>query len=321
MGLGMRVAIGGEAAARTGRDGLWAWPTRVVRFARRKPLGGIGLVIMAALLACAMFAPLLAPHSYEKQSIKDRLQGPSVTHPLGTDDRGRDVFSRIVYGARVSVFVGFGVIATSMLLAAAIGTVSGYYGGRIDMALQRLVDIFLAVPFLILALTLTSVMPRADEVRRFGPLTLDPAVQSALYIVLVLGISFSFGAGRVIRSAVIGIKSQPYMESARALGASDTRVLLCYVLPNVAPTILVLATVQLGAAVLAESSLQFLGFGIPPPLPSWGGMLSGPARAYITKAPLLSVWPGLAIAMTVFGFNMLGDALRDVLDPRLRGQG
>jgi peptide/nickel transport system permease protein len=291
----------------------------VLRFMRRKPLGAIGLVIVTVLFLCAMFAPVVAPYSYEQQKISDRLQDPSTKHLLGTDDRGRDMFSRIVYGARVSIFVGFGVIATSMVLATTVGTISGYYGGRLDILVQRAVDIFLAIPFLILALTLTSVLPKPDRAREVLFVSLEPSVQGALYIIIALGISFSFGSSRVIRGAAIAIKGNQYMESARALGASDARVLFRYVLPNIFPTILILATVQLGAAILAESSLQFLGFGIPPPVPSWGGMLGGVARTYITKAPLLSIWPGLAIAITVFGFNMLGDALRDVLDPRLRG--
>jgi peptide/nickel transport system permease protein len=291
----------------------------VWKFMRRKPLGGIGLVIVTVLLLCAVFAPIVAPYSYEKQSIRERLQGPSTNHWLGTDDRGRDMFSRIIYGARVSIFVGVGVITTSMLLATTIGTICGYYGGKLDIFFQRVVDVFLAVPFLILALTLTSILPKADRTREILFFDASPATQGALYIIIALGIGFSFGSSRVIRGATIAVKSNQYMESARALGASDGRILLRYVIPNIFPTILIIATVQLGAAILAESSLQFLGFGIPPPVPSWGGMLSGVARTYITKAPLLSVWPGLAIGITVFGFNMLGDALRDVLDPRLRG--
>jgi peptide/nickel transport system permease protein len=291
----------------------------VWKFMRRKPLGGIGLVIVTVLLLCAVFAPIVAPYSYEKQSIRERLQGPSANHWMGTDDRGRDMFSRIIYGARVSIFVGVGVITTSMLLATTIGTICGYYGGKLDIFFQRVVDVFLAIPFLILALTLTSILPKADRTREILFFDASPATQGALYIIIALGIGFSFGSSRVIRGATIAVKSNQYMESARALGASDGRILLRYVIPNIFPTILIIATVQLGAAILAESSLQFLGFGIPPPVPSWGGMLSGVARTYITKAPLLSVWPGLAIGITVFGFNMLGDALRDVLDPRLRG--
>lgn len=293
-------------------SGIW-------RFIRRKPLGGLGLVIVTVLFLCAIFAQVIAPYSYERQAIRERFQKPNTKHLLGTDDRGRDMFSRIIYGARVSIFVGFGVIATSMLLATTIGTLTGYFGGKLDILVQRLVDIFLAIPFLILALTLTSILPRPDRTREFLFFSLEPSVQAALYIILTLGISFSIGSSRVIRGAAIAIKGNQYMESARALGATHLRILMRYVLPNIFPTILILATVQLGSAILAESSLQFLGFGIPPPVPSWGGMLGGVARTYITREPLLSIWPGLAIAITVFGFNMLGDALRDVLDPRLRG--
>lgn len=313
------IGAAGALRTRAERPLPFAAASAVWKFMRRKPLGGIGLVIVTVLLLCAIFAPLVAPFSYEKQSIRERLQGPSAKHWLGTDDRGRDMFSRIIFGARVSIFVGVGVISTSMILATTIGTICGYYGGKLDIFFQRVVDIFLAVPFLILALTLTSILPKADRTREILFYDASPAVQGALYIIIALGIGFSFGSSRVIRGATIAVKSNQYMESARALGASDGRILLRYVIPNIFPTILIIATVQLGAAILAESSLQFLGFGIPPPVPSWGGMLSGVARTYITKAPLLSVWPGLAIGITVFGFNMLGDALRDVLDPRLRG--
>lgn len=313
------ISAAGAIRARVERPLPLTVANAVWTFMKRKPLGGVGLLIVVVLFLCAVFAPVIAPYSYEKQNIRDRLQGPSADHWLGTDDRGRDMFSRIIYGARVSIFVGFGVISTSMFLATTIGTICGYYGGKLDIVFQRIVDIFLAVPFLILALTLTSILPKPDRTREILFFNADPAMQGALYIIVALGIGFSFGSSRVIRGATIAVKSNQYMEAARALGASDGRILLRYILPNIFPTILIIATVQLGAAILAESSLQFLGFGIPPPVPSWGGMLSGVARTYITKAPLLSVWPGLAIGITVFGFNMLGDALRDVLDPRLRG--
>jgi len=313
------IGLAGALRARQERGLPLALAYAVGHFMRRKPLGGVGLVIVTLLFLCAIFAPAIAPYRYDQQRIAERLQPPSAKHWLGTDDRGQDMFSRIVYGARVSVLVGFGVIFTSTLLATVVGTLSGYFGGWLDIAVQRLVDIFLAIPFLILALTLTTVVPKPDHTRTLGPLVLEPAVQGALTIVLALGFGFSFGASRVIRGAVIAIKGNQYMEAARALGASHPRILLRYVLPNVFPTIIVLASVQIGAAILAESSLSFLGFGVPPPTPSWGRMLSGIGRTYITQQPLLTIWPGLAIAITVFGFNMLGDALRDVLDPRLRG--
>lgn len=290
-----------------------------LRFARRKPLGGIGGAIVLLLLLCAIFAPLIATHSFEKQSIRERYQRPSADHYLGTDDLGRDMFSRIIYGARVSVLIGFGVILVSSTLAGAVGIVTGYYGGRLDLIVQRVIDILISFPALILLITLSAVFPRPESNWRFGPLELDPSGQRGLYIAITLGLLFSFGSSRVVRGAVLSIKNNQYIEGARALGANDVRILLQYIVPNIFPTLLILATVQLGAAILAESSLSFLGFGIPPPVPSWGGMLSGIARTQVTREPLLSVWPGLAIAIAVFGFNMLGDALRDVLDPRLRG--
>ncbi|MGE0539049.1 MAG: ABC transporter permease [Dehalococcoidia bacterium] len=291
----------------------------VWKFMRRKPLGGIGLVIVAILFISAIFAPLIATHSFEQQNIRNRFQKPSAEHFLGTDDLGRDIFSRIVYGARVSVLVGFGVVFVAGLLASTVGIVTGFYGKGVDLVIQRFVDILIAFPNLILLITFTALFPRPEEALAIGPVSLDPSAQRGLYIVIALGILFSFGASRVVRGSVISIKNNQYIEAARAIGATDSRILLRYILPNIFPTLLILTTVQLGAAILAESSLSFLGFGIPPPVPAWGGMLSGIGRAFITREPLLSVWPGLAIALAVFGFNMLGDALRDVLDPRLRG--
>jgi peptide/nickel transport system permease protein len=291
----------------------------VLRFMRRKPLGGVGLVIVTALFICAVFAPAIAPYSFEKQNIRERYQKPSLAHWLGTDDLGRDIFSRIVYGARVSVLIGFGVVVVAGLLAGTVGILTGFYGGGLDLIVQRFVDILISFPALILLITFTALFPKPENAMHLGPITLDPSGQRGLYIVIALGVLFSFGASRVVRSAVIAIKNNQYIEGARTIGATDSRILLRYILPNIFPTLLILSTVQLGAAILAESSLSFLGFGIPPPVPAWGGMLSGIARSHITREPLLSVWPGLAIALAVFAFNMLGDALRDVLDPRLRG--
>jgi len=289
------------------------------KFMRRKPMGGVGLVIVLALFFAAVFAPLVAPQSFEKQSIRERYQKPSLNHLLGTDDLGRDIFSRIVYGARVSVLIGFGVVLIAGLLAGTAGVVTGFYGEKVDLIVQRFVDILIAFPGLILLITFTALFPKPENALKLGPITLDPSGQRGLYIVIALGILTSFGASRVVRGAVIGIKNNQYIEGARAIGATDSRILLRYILPNIFPTLLILSTVQLGGAILAESSLSFLGFGIPPPVPAWGGMLTGIARSNLTREPLVSVWPGLAITLAVFGFNMLGDALRDVLDPRLRG--
>lgn len=289
------------------------------KFVRRKPLGGIGLAIVGLLFIFALFAPVIATQSYEKQNIRARYQKPSAAHLLGTDDLGRDIFSRIVYGARVSVLIGFGVVLVAGILSSIAGVLTGFYGGKLDLIVQRFIDILISFPALILLITFTALFPKPTRSLDFGIVSLDPSAQRGLYIVVALGILTSFGASRVVRGSVISIKNNQYIEGARAIGANDWRILVRYILPNIFPTLLILSTVQLGGAILAESSLSFLGFGIPPPVPAWGGMLSGVARSQITREPLLSVWPGLAIALAVFGFNMLGDALRDVLDPRLRG--
>jgi peptide/nickel transport system permease protein len=304
---------------RMGRGPILGPITSVQHFMRRKPLGAVGLVIVALLFFCAIFAPFISPYSFEKQNIRERYQKPSTSHFLGTDDLGRDMFSRIIYGARVSVLIGFGVVLIAGLIAGTVGVVTGYYGGLTDLVVQRFVDILISFPALILLITFTAMFPKPESALHLGPITLDPSGQRGLYIVIALGVLTSFGASRVVRGAVISIKSNQYIEGAKAIGATDSRILLRYILPNIFPTLLILSTVQLGGAILAESSLAFLGFGIPPPVPAWGGMLSGIARSQITREPLMSVWPGLAIALAVFGFNMLGDALRDVLDPRLRG--
>ncbi len=271
-------------------------------FIRKKPLGAFGGAIVLLLLLTAILAPLLAPYPYDEAHADVRLQGPSLAHPLGTDANGRDMLSRIIYGARVSVTVGFGAVLIGTGLATIIGAISGYFGGLFDLLVQRFVDIWISFPALVLLISIISM---------FGP--------GLWNVTFVLGILLAPGASRVIRSAVLAIRYQPYMESARCIGATDRRILVRYVLPNVFAPIIILATVQLGGAILAESTVSFLGYGVPPPAPAWGGMLSGQGRAFMLQSPWLSIWPGLAITLAVFGFNMLGDALRDVLDPRLRG--
>jgi len=271
-------------------------------FLKRKPLGAVGAVIVVALIATAILAPSLAPYPYDVGDSSVRLQGPSPAHPFGTDANGRDMLSRIIWGARISVTVGFGAVAISTLLAVVIGIVSGYFGGAVDLTIQRLVDIWLSFPALVLLVSLVAMV--------------QPGLWS---VTATLGILLAPGTSRVVRGAVIAIRHLPYIESASCLGAGHGRVLLRYILPNVFAPIIVLATVQLGTAILAESTLSFLGYGVPPPHPAWGAMLSGTGRAFMLQSPWLSIWPGLAISLVVFGFNMLGDALRDELDPRLRG--
>jgi peptide/nickel transport system permease protein len=290
------VRAPGRQAVRPGRVG---W---VARFVVRKPLGAIGGGIVLLLLVVALAAPWLAPYAYDVGTASERLRGPSLAHPFGTDANGRDMLSRIIWGARVSVTVGFGAVALSTVLAVAIGVVSGYFGGWFDLLVQRFVDIWISFPALVLLISLIAVV---------GP--------DLWSVTVALGALLAPGTSRVVRGAVIGIRHLPYIESASCIGAGHGRVIARYVLPNVFAPIVILATVQLGTAILAESTLSFLGYGVPPPHPAWGAMLSGTGRAFMLQSPWLSIWPGLAISLAVFGFNMLGDALRDELDPRLRG--
>jgi peptide/nickel transport system permease protein len=274
----------------------------VLRFCWRKPLGAIGGVIILALLVMAVFAGQIAPYAYD-ESIA-RMKPPGAQFWMGTDNLGRDVWSRVVYGARISVTVGFATVALSTLLAVAIGVSSAYVGRTYDILVQRLVDAWISFPALVIILSLLAAL---------GP--------GLLNLILALSIIGSAGASRVIRGATLSVMQHPYVEAARAIGAGHARILTLYVLPNIMATIIILATIGLGTVILAESALSFLGFGVPPPYPSWGGMLSGSGRTFMYHAPWMALCPGAAISLAVFGFNMLGDALRDVLDPRLRGSG
>jgi peptide/nickel transport system permease protein len=272
------------------------------RLVREKPLGAFGGILVLVLMLCAIFAHWIAPYPYDETNVRQRLKPPGAQFYLGTDNLGRDVFSRIIYGARISVTVGFGAVTLSILLATLLGVASGYFGGKVDVFIQRVVDAAMAFPPLVLLLSIMAVL---------GP--------GLLNIILVLGIIPSANRSRIIRSATLSAKENQYVEAARAVGASHLRIILCYVLPNIMAPIIVVATNALGAVILIEATLSFLGFGVPPPYPSWGEMLSGSGRSYMYKAPWMAVWPGVAISLAVFGFNMLGDALRDLLDPRLRG--
>jgi peptide/nickel transport system permease protein len=272
------------------------------RLIKEKPLGAVGAVIVVVLLFCAAFAPWIATHPYDQANIRHRLKPPSTQFYLGTDNLGRDLFSRIIYGARISVTVGFGAVAIGTALATMIGVGSGYFGGKFDVLMQRVVDAWMAFPFLVVLLSVMAIL---------GP--------GLLNVILSLGVLSAANSSRIIRSAALSAKENQYIEAARAVGASHLRIILWYILPNVMATIIIIATVSLGFAILAESALSFLGLGVPPPYPSWGEMLSGSGRSYMHKAPWMATWPGVAISLAVFGFNMLGDALRDLLDPRLRG--
>jgi peptide/nickel transport system permease protein len=273
-------------------------------FCRRKPLGAVGGGLVLGMLVMAAGADWIAHYPYDQSIAGARMRPPSVQFWLGTDNLSRDMWSRVVYGARVSVTVGFATIALGTLAAAAIGISSAYVGGAYDMAVQRLVDAWMSFPYLVIILSLMAVL---------GP--------GLLNLILSLSLLIAAASARVIRGAALSVMQNAYIESARAMGIGHLRIVLRYVLPNVMATVIIIATIGLGGVILAESSLSFLGFGVPPPYPSWGAMLSGSGRSYMYRAPWMALWPGLAISLGVFGFNMLGDALRDVLDPRLRGGG
>lgn len=276
--------------------------TRLLRLARTKPLGVFGGVVVAGLLAVGILADQLAPYSYDDFDPARRLLAPTAAHPFGTDEQGRDVLSRVIYGARVSMVVAVGSAIVATLVGSAIGTVSGYFGGAVDLVTQRLIDVWLAFPGLIFVIFLVGILSNSFPV-----------------LILTIGLLYSAGSSRVVRGAVMAVRESLYVEAARALGARHGRILLRHIIPNVMAVIIVNTSAQLGSIILLESSLSFLGFGPPPPFPSWGRMLSE-ARTQMVYHPNLMLFPGLAVTLAVFSFNMFGDMVRDLLDPRLRGR-
>lgn len=276
---------------------------KLIASARRKPLGAIGAVVLASLVLVAVFASAIAPYDPQRFLIGARLQAPSWAHPMGTDAQSRDVLSRVIYGARLSLQVASLSVALAIVLGTTIGLISGYAGGKVDMLIQRLVDVVLAFPLMILLIALVAMLG-----------------QSVMNIVIALAIGRVPGIVRIVRGVTLSLRHEPYVEAARSLGATPARVLVQHLLPNAAAVILVVATSALGGIIIAETSLSFLGLGPPVTTPSWGKMLSGDARVYMTSAPWLGIFPGLAISVVVFSANMLGDAMRDALDPRLRSR-
>ena len=271
---------------------------------QRKPLGALGGVLLVAMLALAFFADWLAPYGYDEADMFARLKPSSPAHWLGTDNLGRDLLSRVIHGARVSMAVSFGAVAVGLAGATLVGLLSGYFGGRVDIAVQRVVDAFMCFPLLLVALTIMALI--------------GPGLGN---VILALGLVIAVRDSRVVRSAVLAVKSHLYVEAARALGVGHGAMIRRHIAPNIFAPIVILATVNIGSVILIEAALSFLGFGVPPPRPSWGGMLSGAGLVHMLRAPWLALWPGVALSLTVFGANMLGDALRDLLDPRLRGSG
>jgi peptide/nickel transport system permease protein len=282
------------------RHGMFA--DLCIRLVKEKPLGLVGGIIVLGLFLTGIFANFLAPYGYNETNLSDRLSPPSATHLLGTDNMGRDMLSRIVYGARISMIVGLAGAAISAVVGFLVGGVSGYFGGKFDIIFQRFVDAIMCFPSLILYLAIMAIIG-----------------QGLIPVILVLGITTGFMASRTIRSAVIGIKQNVYVQAADAIGTRVRNILLRHILPNIMPVIIVGFTLTVGSMILSEAMLSFLGYGIPPPTPTWGSMLQGSARRYMLQAPWMALWPGVALALAVYGVNMFGDALRDLWDPRLRG--
>jgi len=273
-----------------------------IRLVREKPLGIVGGVIVLLLLLTAIFADLLAPYGYNEIILADRLAPPSAKHLLGADNVGRDLLSRLIYGARISMYVGLGASAINVIFATLIGLTSGYLGGKFDIIVQRFVDAMLSFPMLIIVITLMNLIGTG-----------------IVQVIIVLGIWGGILWIRVVRSAVIAIKENVYLEAARSIGCPTGSILNRHILPNIMPVMIIIFTVSMAGNILGEASLSFLGFGIPPPVPSWGGMLSSEGRTFMYEAPWLAIWPGLALSIVVYGISMWGDAVRDLLDPRLRG--
>ena len=274
------------------------------RVVKEKPLSIIAGVVILLLMLVAIFADVLAPFPHDEVNIVDRMQAPSGRYLLGTDQLGRDLLSRLIFGAQISLTVGLAATAVNVVVAVLIGGPSGFFGGRLDLAAQRFVDAWMAFPGLLLLLTIMSLVGRGVP-----------------QIIVVLGVTGGIGGSRVIRGAVIGVKENVYFQAAEAIGSTKWRILIRHVLPNIAAPVIIIFTINVGAVIISEAALSFLGFGLPISVPSWGGMLSREGREFMEVAPRLALWPGLCLTIVVYCLNMFGDAVRDLLDPRLRGGG
>jgi peptide/nickel transport system permease protein len=288
------------ALARAGANVTGFW-SQAAYLMRRYPLGAVGGLIVLVFILTAVFANVIAPIDPLSTNSRASLAAPGATYWLGADFMGRDMFSRIVYGARISLAVAAGATGLGFLIGIAIGLASGFLGGWIDLVTQRLMDIMQALPLLVLALVMAA--------------SLGPSLENTI---IAIAVALVPNVARVVRSSTLSLREQPFVEAARAVGMGEVRIAIRHVLPNTLAPLIVLATAQLGSAILTEASLSFLGLGIPEPYPSWGRMLSESAAEYVRTAPWLVIFPGVAISLTVFGTNLLGDALRDIFDPRER---
>ncbi len=272
------------------------------RLFREKRLGAAGGVIFMVFLFCGVFADLLAPYGMNETNMLRRLESPSIEHIMGTDHLGRDVFSRILIGAQLSMIVGFMAAGLATVVSIVLGVVSGYFGGRTDMLIQRFVDAWMTFPDLVLLIVVISIV---------GP--------GMTQIIVVLGLLYGIAGSRIVRGSVVSLRETMYTHAAQSMGARTLHILWYHILPNVMPVVIVLFTTRVGAVILAEAGLSFLGLGVPPPAPTWGGMLSGTGRTYMYLGPWLALAPGICLTVVVYAINVYGDALRDLLDPRMRG--
>ena len=273
-----------------------------LRLWQQKRLGAIGGIIFLLFLFFGLFADLLAPYGMNETNLHVRLQAPSWDYWLGTDHLGRDVLSRVLIGAQLSMVVGFLAAGLATIISIVIGVVSGYFGGRIDMLIQRFVDAWMTFPDLVLLIVVVSIV---------GP--------GMPQIIIILGCLYGIAGSRIVRGSVITVRESMYTHAAQSIGATTWRILWRHIVPNVMPVVIVLFTTRVGATILAEAGLSFLGLGVPPPAPTWGSMLSGTGRTYMYLGPWLALAPGLCLTIVVYAINGYGDALRDLLDPRMRG--
>lgn len=267
---------------------------------KKNKMAMFGLIIIVILFLTALFADFIAPYSYDEQDLLNMFQTPSAKHLFGTDEFGRDIFSRVVYGSRISLEVGFIAVGISLIIGGLIGAIAGYYGGRFENVLMRAMDILLAIPEILLAIAIVA--------------ALGPSISN---LMIAVGISSIPGYARLVRASVLTIREQEFIEAAKAVGSSDLRIIFKHILPNCMAPIIVQATIGVAIAILTAAGLSFIGLGIQPPTPEWGSMLSG-GRSYIRDYPHMTLYPGLAIMVTIFALNLLGDGLRDALDPKLR---
>lgn len=312
------------------RKPLWL---RVGRLMKEHPLGGVGVLIVIMLLICALFAEWVAPYDPQAINVDAIRASPSFSHPFGTDRLGRDVLSRTIYGARISMFIGFVAITVGVTLGALFGIISGYFGKLIDAIIQRGIDMLLAFPALVLLLAIVVIIGDDDsKLKKFlvnhtpvpeGTFLGMPEFLQILVISIGIGVAVAVGTARVVRGAVLQLKENMYVDAARAMGASDRRIMLRHILPNVLALVVVLGTVFFPIAILAEAAISFLGLGVPIPVPSWGADMTGKNQEDAIQSGIWWVvfFPGLALSLAVLAFNMIGDAFRDISDPRLRSGG